>query len=173
MEALLFLHLSLLGELVEQRKWGRRNTWVWMKAANEERASGDQREKVHGVVSVIDSSWTLGFLGKSWSLVSSLKRDWGAAGLLYSGGSIHVDFYMTGALWVCAVCSLCNHIWLPCHISQSSLLKISGNVPDPFLPEPCALGFGFLGKVIFLLKSSWEVNWTLDYPEKSDPQSLS
>lgn len=57
-----------------------------------------------------------------------------------------MEFDMTDTLWVCAVHTLHNHTWLPCPRSQSSLLRISGDVPNPFLSEPCGFGLWFPGK---------------------------
>lgn len=85
-------------------------------------------------------------MGESWSLVSTLKRNWEESGLIYSEGIFHMDFDMTGSLLVSAVRSLHNHTWLPCHGSQSRLLKISGSIPDPFLFELYGFGLWFPGK---------------------------
>lgn len=57
-----------------------------------------------------------------------------------------MDFDMIGTLWVYSVRNLHNHTWLTDHGSQSSLLKISGNVSDQFLSEPYGFGLWFLGK---------------------------
>lgn len=79
---------------------------------------------------------------------------------------------MTGTSWVRAVHNLPDHPWLPFLRSQSSTLRISGNVPNPFLSEPCSFGLWFPEKRIFLLKRALKANWVLDCPEKSDPQNL-
>lgn len=83
-----------------------------------------------------------------------------------------MEFDMTGTLWVCAVCNLHNHTWLPAMGPRVPYSKSLAAFQIHSDLSSVTLGFGFQGKVIFLLKSSWEANWALDCPAKSEPQRL-
>lgn len=106
------------------------------------------QERRHATL-VIDFSWTLGIMGESWSLKSSLKGNWG--GLMYSGGSIPMQGDMNSALWVCVVYNLHGVIhgypFRGLKVAHSQSLGLS---QIHFFLSPVALDFGFQGKL-----SSW------------------
>lgn len=127
---------------------------------------------MHGVALVIDSFRTLGFMGESWCLESSLKRNWAAAGLMNLEGSIHMNFDMTGPSGFVqyAACTLIHGC--PAMSPSIASLKSLAIFQIHFCLSSMSVGFSFQGKVIFLLQDSWEANWALDCLEKSYPLRL-
>lgn len=52
-----------------------------------------------------------------------------------------MEFDMTDTLSPCTIMHR-----LPCRRSQSSQLRVSGNVPNPFVSEPCGFWLWFPGE---------------------------